>query len=414
VKATQRDFAAAAPRAAQQARISFFCGPDEAGAAAAADKLAAMLPDPGERIELSGAELRSDPVRLGDEARSTSLFGGTRHILVRASGDEAHDAVENLLGLIDGGEGAGACPVLIVAVSATDKARTAKLLEKRGDALVAMFYPPDLNSVTNEVRRMGAAAGLRNLDGSLAERIARAAGLDVRLAQSEITKLALYLDASPQAPKPLDEQALDAIGAKTEEDGFMPLVNAVLSGEVNRLTSELRRMRELSLNPVAVLLAVERRAAQIAQLSAKLGRGRKVGDVLESSGCSSATARTSGPSSSAGGGSGSSGSCSGSPTCTGRCWPTARRPSCCWRRSWPTSPATPPRRAADPAALPGPRDGGCRSPPTRPSGGQWPMPASTRCPTVAASRSAITAAPPLRWCSCPATCRTWPAPKRSR
>jgi DNA polymerase-3 subunit delta len=280
VKATQRDFAAIAPRAASQARIAFFCGPDEAGASAAADKLAAMLVDPGERVELAGAELRADPVRLGDEARSTSLFGGARHILVRASGDEAHDAIENLLGLIDSGEGEGACPVLVVATSATDKARTAKLLEKRGDALVAMFHPPDLGTVTGEVRRMAAAAGLR-LGGDLAERIARATGLDVRLAQSEVTKLALYLDASPQAPRNADEEALDAIGAKTEEDGFMPLVNAVLSGETNRLPGELRRMREVSLNPVAVLLAMERRAAQLAQLAARLGPGRRIADVLE-------------------------------------------------------------------------------------------------------------------------------------
>jgi DNA polymerase-3 subunit delta len=200
---------------------------------------------------------------------------------VRASGDEAHDAVENLLGLIDGGEGTGACPVLIVATSATDKARTAKLLEKRGDALVAMFYPPDLKTVSEEVRRMAGAAGLRSLGGDLAERIARSAGLDVRLAQSEVTKLALYLDASPQAPKSVDEEALDAIGAKTDEDGFMPLVNVVLSGEVNRLSGELRRMREISLNPVGVLLALERRAAQLAQLAAKLGSGRRVADLLD-------------------------------------------------------------------------------------------------------------------------------------
>src|SRR5690606_8220205 len=132
-----------APRAAQQARIAFFCGPDEAGASAAAAKLIALLPDPGERVELSGAELRSDPVRLGDEARSNSLFGGTRHVFVRAAGDEAHDAVKTLLELLDAGEGEGACPVMIVATSATDKSRTAKLLENRADALVAMFHQPD-------------------------------------------------------------------------------------------------------------------------------------------------------------------------------------------------------------------------------------------------------------------------------
>ena len=280
MKATQRDFAAVAPRAAQQARISFFCGPDEAGAAAAAAKLAALLPDPGERIELSGGELRSDPVRLGDEARSGSLFAGTRHILVNASGDEAHDAVRTFLEVIDAGEAEGACPVLIVASSATDKSRTAKLLDGRGDALVAMFHPPDLRTVTEEVRRMAGAAGLK-LGGDLAERIARAAGLDVRLAQSEVTKLALYLDASPQAPRLADEEALDAIGAKTEEDGFLSLVNVVLSGEVNRLPAELRRLREVSLNPVGVLLALERRAAQLAQLAARLGPGGRINDLLD-------------------------------------------------------------------------------------------------------------------------------------
>ena len=80
MKATQRDFAVAAPKAARQCRIFFFCGPDEAGASAAADRIAAMLEDPGERVELAGGDLRKDPALLGDEARSSSLFGDARHI----------------------------------------------------------------------------------------------------------------------------------------------------------------------------------------------------------------------------------------------------------------------------------------------------------------------------------------------
>lgn len=279
MKATQRDFAASAPKAVRQCGVFFFCGQDEAGASMAADKIAAMLDDPGERVELSGGDLRRDPVRLGDEARSTSLFGGNRHILIRANGDEAHDALKILLETKDAGEGA-ACPVLIVAGSATDKSRTAKLLESRDDCLVAMFYPPDLAAVTSSVRQMADTAGVR-LGGDLAERIARASGLDVRLAQSEVTKLATFLDASPQAPRTADAEALDAIGAKTEEDGFMPLVNAVLSGEVARLSGELKRMRDLSLNPVGLLLAFERRAAQLAQLAAKVGSRGDVAALLE-------------------------------------------------------------------------------------------------------------------------------------
>ncbi|MDE2404996.1 MAG: DNA polymerase III subunit delta [Sphingomonadales bacterium] len=265
MKATQRDFASVAPRAAKAARVFFLCGPDEAGIHDAAVRLVSLLDDAGERVEIAGAALRADPVLLGDEARSTSLFGDARHIIVRASGDEAEKAVELML--------AGdvpPCPVLILAANATDKSRTAKLLADRPDALVAMFWPPDLKSATENVRMLADKAGVR-LDHALAERIARGTGLDSRLAASEVEKLALFLDASAERPRPGTAAALDAVGASTEEDGFAPLVNAVLGGEAAKLPDELRRVRELGMNAVGVLLAFERRAAQLAQLAGRLG-----------------------------------------------------------------------------------------------------------------------------------------------
>jgi DNA polymerase III subunit delta len=265
MKATQRDFASVAPRAAGAARLFLFCGPDEAGAWDGLERIVALLGDVGERVELAGADLRRDPVRLGDEARSVSLFGDRRHIVVRAQGDEAHDAVANLLA----GEGE-TCPVLIVASGATDKSRTAKLVEARPDALVAMFHPPDLRHVAQAVRDFAGVSGLR-IGDDLAERIARSAGLDTRVARSEIEKLALYLDATPESPRSATAADLEAIGARIEEDGFAALVNAVLAGESRRIPGELRRMRELGLNPVGVLLALERRAAQLGGLAAKLG-----------------------------------------------------------------------------------------------------------------------------------------------
>ena len=269
MKAKGQDFARGLPKSVTQASIFFFCGPDEAGASAAANKIVEAMPDAGERVELSGGDLKRDPAMLGDEARSSSLFGDSRHIFVRATGDEAHDALKALIetGEVGGGD---AAPVLVVATSATDKSRTAKLLEKRPDALVAMFYPPDLMSVAASVRAMADAAGLR-LGGDLAERIARGSSLDVRLAQSEVDKLALYLDASSQAPKTASIEDYAEIGATNEEDGFGPVVGAVLGGELGKLPGELKRMRELGLNPVGLLLAIERRAALLAQIAARIG-----------------------------------------------------------------------------------------------------------------------------------------------
>ena len=269
MKLTNRDFAGKGRGAAQSCSIFFFCGPDEAGASAAANDLVSWLRDPGERVELAGADVRGDPARLGDEARTTSLFGDRRHIWIRANGEDALEALRVLIETADAGAGE-ACPVVVVASGASDKSRTAKLLEKRKDALVAMFYPPDLQSVTRSVRALADGAGVR-LGGDLAERIARGANLDVRLAKSEVDKLALYLDASAASPQTASEADLDAIGATSEDDGFNALVNAVMGGQTAKVAGELARMKQLGLNPVGVLLAFERRAAQLARIAAALG-----------------------------------------------------------------------------------------------------------------------------------------------
>ena len=91
-KANQNSFGRMAAQAARECHTFFFCGPDESAASAAAATIVGGLPDPGERVDMSGSDLRRDPVRLADEARSSSLFGNSRHIFVRATGEEAHDA----------------------------------------------------------------------------------------------------------------------------------------------------------------------------------------------------------------------------------------------------------------------------------------------------------------------------------
>ena len=274
MKATQKNFAATAAKAVREARIFYFCGPDESGSSDAAATIARLLGE-AEKIDLAGADLRKDPARLADEARSVSLFGDKRVINVRCAGDEVFDAVEALIASpVEG------WPVLIVANGASDKSRVAKLLADRPDALVAMFHPADVRSVAQVVRTMADGLGVR-LGDDLAERIARNAALDARTARSEVEKLALYLDASPQAPRSADAQALDAIGAVNADDGLMPLVNVALSGESGRLAGELARMRELGLSPVGVLLMAERRAAQLAMLAGKLGRRSDISALLE-------------------------------------------------------------------------------------------------------------------------------------
>ncbi len=274
MKATAKTYAATADRALRKLRVFYFCGADEAGAADAANHVTTRL-GRAEIVEITGQELKRDPARLTDEVRSTSLFGDTRIIRVTMSGDEAIDAIAGLIA-----DTVPGWPVLVVATGASDKSRVAKMLADRDDALVAVFYPPDARAVADVVRTSGDALGVQ-FNAGLAQTVALAAGLDTRIARSELEKLALYLDASPESPKTATAQDLAAIGAVTIEDGMAPLVNAALGGSTDRLKREMARLACGDINPVGLLLAVERRAVQLAQLATRLGPGGNVNAFLE-------------------------------------------------------------------------------------------------------------------------------------
>lgn len=274
MKATHKTFADTLGRAAGKLRVIYVCGADEAGAGDAAAAAIARLGQ-AELVEMSGAELKRDPVRLADEARSTSLFGDRRVIRVAMAGDDAHDAIATLIA-----DPVPGWPVVAVATGAGDKSRVAKLLADRPDALVGVFHPPDLGSVADLARDYADQLGLQ-IDIQKGEVIALSAALDTRLVRREIEKLALYCDASPQAPKKPSIADLAAIGAETRDDGMNALVNATLGGMPAALLREMRKLADGDIAPVGLLLALERRAVQLAGLAARIGPGGNVANFIE-------------------------------------------------------------------------------------------------------------------------------------
>ena len=77
MKANEAQAKAALDRPSPDIRLYLLHGPDEAGAAALAQRLAKALGPAAERVDLDAATLKSDPARLADEAASASLFGDT-------------------------------------------------------------------------------------------------------------------------------------------------------------------------------------------------------------------------------------------------------------------------------------------------------------------------------------------------
>jgi DNA polymerase-3 subunit delta len=130
---------------------------------------------------------------------------------------------------------------------------------------------------------LGRSFGLK-VSPTIAARIAAAAGNDQALASQELQKLAIYLDASPQSPKELDHDAVDAVGTDTAEGDMLRLADLALGGEVGALADELARMIPGGSEAIPVVRSLQRRLLMLAPARARIERGERPDAVLTSLG----------------------------------------------------------------------------------------------------------------------------------
>jgi len=259
-------------------RFYLLYGPDEAGSRALAARLGAAMGAGAERIDLTSSELKGDPARLSDEAASIGLFGEKRWILIEPATDDAVDAVQALLEAPAAGN-----PVAAIGGALRKDSRLVKLVQASKAALSLQSYVPEGRDATALAVEVGRELGLQ-LRNDVAARIASGCNGDRALIGRELEKMALYLDAAPEAPKPLDHEALDALGAAMEEGDLSRLANAVFSGQPEQADGELVRLASEGIVDIPVLRALTRRALQLAQLRAQMAEGESIDRVMETAG----------------------------------------------------------------------------------------------------------------------------------
>lgn len=261
-----------------ETRFFLFHGPDESGSRQLAGLLAAAAGPGAERIELSGSELKSDPARLADEAASLSLFGGARYIVVEPAGDESLAAVEALMEAT-----AASNPVALVAGSLKPTSKLLKLALADPNVVACASYAPEGRDAERLVVEMARGEGLQ-VRPDVARRLADAAAGNRAIVAQELAKLALYLDAAPERPKPLEHEALDAVGAAAEEGDLSRLVESVGAGDQATLQSELLRLGSEGIEGIPLLRAMLRRMLLLSGLRAQVEAGNSVDSVMASQG----------------------------------------------------------------------------------------------------------------------------------
>lgn len=248
-------------------RCYLLYGPDESGSRALAARLAAALGTDAERIDLSAAQIKSDPALLSDEAASVSLFGGVRHIRVDGVGEDCLAAIDALMAAPAAGN-----PVVLIAGGLKKDGKLVKRLDGDKAALVFASYPPEGADADRIVIDMCRSLGLR-IDRDVARRIVDGAGGDRALIASEIEKLALYADAAPDRACDASHTMLDAIGADSGEVELGGLVDAITRGDEALLDRELASLGAEGQEGITLVRAVLRRILPMAAARAELDRG---------------------------------------------------------------------------------------------------------------------------------------------
>lgn len=257
-------------------RLYLFYGPDEAQSRAFGQRLLESLS--ATKFIVAASAVKSDPATLADEAGAMSLFGGPRVVWIEPAGDEIAAGVEALLEAP-----ASESPVVAISGALRKTSTLLKLAETLPNALAHASYVPEGRDAERMVIEVARRYGLQ-ISPSAAARIAAGCMNDQGLAARELQKLALYLDASPESPKELDHDSIDAVGAGTSEGDFLRLADMALSGDLNALSDELSRLPAGGSEAIPVVRSLQRRLLMLAPARVRIERGETADGVMTSLG----------------------------------------------------------------------------------------------------------------------------------
>ena len=276
MKASKASIGRAVEQPAADVRLYLFHGEDESQSRALAARLLEALG--ASKFVVAAGAVRSDPAVLVDEAGAMSLFGGKRAIWIEPA---TKDIEEGVVALLEGPEPES--PVVAIGGTLPASSSLRKLAETSPRVVAYASYLPEGQDAERMVTGLGRRFGL-TIGPAIAARLADSAGNDQAIVSQELQKFALYLGATPEAPRELGHDAIDAVGAESAEGDFQRLADLALGGDIDELGEELARLPSGGSEAIPVIRSLQRRLLMLAPLRARVERGERPDAVMTSAG----------------------------------------------------------------------------------------------------------------------------------
>jgi DNA polymerase-3 subunit delta len=258
-----------------QVRFYLFYGADEGQSRGLAERLREALG--ATKTIVAASALKSDPAALADEASAMSLFGGKRLVWIEPA---TKDIEEAAMAVLEGPETENS--IVAIAGQLPRTSPLLKLAESSPLAVAFASYIPEGEDAQRMVVDVGRRFGLK-IGSSIAARVAASCGNDQAIVAQELQKFAIYIDASPNSPKELAHEAIDALGTDTEGD-FLKLADLALGGDLAGLNQELERLPAGGSEAIPVVRSLQRRLVMLAPARARVERGESPDAVMTSMG----------------------------------------------------------------------------------------------------------------------------------
>ncbi len=246
-------------------------GPDEGLVRErAALLIKSVLEDPSDPFRLSDLaadQVKSDPAMLVDEARALCLMGGRRVVRVRQAGDALRAACKSLLALetIDA----------LVVLECGDLGRASSLrkqIEQASNAAAIPCYRDEGRDLGSLIDRLLVERHLR-ADAEARTYLIEHLGGDRAVTRTELDKLALFADASPETPRNLRIDDVACVIGDSAAVGLDDLAHATTLGDAKAVERCLNRLLGEGQAPVRLIRTLLNHITRLRRLALLIERG---------------------------------------------------------------------------------------------------------------------------------------------
>lgn len=229
--------------------------------------------DPFRVVEITGADLKSDPARLTDEAQAMALGGGRRLIRLR----DVSDAITKTIGAYLETPNIGDTLIVIEGGELGPRSSLRKLFDKSKTAASIACYGDDARSLPMVINETLTAHGLTPSRDALAYLLSNL-GSDRSVTRCELEKLALYMGAPgpielADAMATIDDNAATAMDDISLAAGY---------GDQAKLDKALIRALEAGIHPVQILRAAARHFLRLHQAAGMVAVGKNTDIAMKS------------------------------------------------------------------------------------------------------------------------------------